>query len=48
MIYSPPASGELHRMLLADEVRTFVLTGGEAEVCVLAAALGTIDLAAMA
>ncbi|MBY3314454.1 isochorismatase family protein [Rhizobium laguerreae] len=44
MIYSPPASGELHRTLLADEVRTLVLTGGETEACVLAAALDIIDL----
>ncbi|MBN9982470.1 isochorismatase family protein [Rhizobium laguerreae] len=44
MIYSPPASGELHRTLLADEVRTLVLTGGETEACVLAASLDIIDL----
>ncbi len=42
--YSPWISGELHRMLLKKGIETVVLTGGETDVCVLAAALGAIDL----
>ncbi|CDN46331.1 cysteine hydrolase family protein [Neorhizobium galegae] len=44
MTYSPWVSGELHRMLLKKRIETVVLTGGETDVCVLATALGAIDL----
>ncbi|MGO4440960.1 cysteine hydrolase family protein [Rhizobium sp. RAF56] len=44
MTYSPWTSGELHRVLSGEGVATVVLTGGETDVCVLAAALGAIDL----
>jgi nicotinamidase-related amidase len=43
-IYSPWVSGELHAVLAREHVDTVVLTGGETDVCVLAAALGAIDL----
>ncbi|MBB3318327.1 nicotinamidase-related amidase [Rhizobium sp. BK181] len=43
MTYSPWVSGELHS-ILKEGVDTVVLTGGETDVCVLAAALGAIDL----
>lgn len=44
MTYSPWVSGKLHAVLLEDGVDTVVLTGGETDVCVLAAALGAVDL----
>ncbi len=44
MTYSPWMSGELHRVLQAEAVETLVITGGETDVCVLAAVLGAIDL----
>ncbi|EPE96511.1 isochorismatase hydrolase [Rhizobium grahamii CCGE 502] len=44
MTYSPWVSGELHSVLVNEGVDTVVLTGGETDVCVLAAALGAIDL----
>ena len=44
MTYSPWTTGELHRILAADGVETLVISGGETDVCVLAAALGAIDL----
>nr|WP_280173997.1 isochorismatase family cysteine hydrolase [Rhizobium sullae] len=44
MTYSPWVCGRLHRMLSEEGVGTVVLTGGETDVCVLAAALGAIDL----
>lgn len=42
--YSPWVDGQLHRALRHNEVGTLVLTGGETDVCVLATALGGIDL----
>jgi nicotinamidase-related amidase len=44
MTYSPWVNGELARHLRADGVETIVVTGGETDVCVLAAVLGAIDL----
>jgi nicotinamidase-related amidase len=44
MTYSPWISGELHGVLSKERVETVVLTGGETDVCVLAAALGAMDL----
>jgi nicotinamidase-related amidase len=44
MTYSPWTSGELHGVLWKERVETVVLTGGETDVCVLAAALGAMDL----
>ncbi|QND23766.1 cysteine hydrolase (plasmid) [Rhizobium leguminosarum bv. viciae] len=42
--YSPWIGGELHQILSSEAVDALVLTGGETDVCVLAAALGAIDL----
>jgi nicotinamidase-related amidase len=42
--YSPWTGGELHRVFSGEGVDTLVLTGGETDVCVLAAAMGAIDL----
>lgn len=44
MTYSPWTSGQLHRALVVDKIDTLVITGGETDVCVLAAAIGGIDL----
>lgn len=44
MTYSPWMSGQLHRVLQTEAVETLVITGGETDVCVLAAVLGGIDL----
>jgi nicotinamidase-related amidase len=44
MTYSPWVNGKLHAALLEDGIDTLVLTGGETDVCVLAAALGAVDL----
>lgn len=44
MTYAPWTSGELHRSLVKERVDTLVLTGGETDVCILAATLGAIDL----
>ncbi|MGV1754708.1 cysteine hydrolase family protein [Agrobacterium sp. CG674] len=44
LTYSPWTTGELHRVLGAEGVETLVISGGETDVCVLAAALGAIDL----
>lgn len=41
--YSPWIDGRLHGMLRQERVGTVVITGGETDVCVLAAALGAID-----
>lgn len=42
--YSPWFDGRLHSALQRDEVTSLVITGGETDVCVLAAVLGAIDL----
>ncbi len=44
MTYSPWITGELHGVLSKEAVDTVVLSGGETDICVLAAALGAIDL----
>lgn len=44
MTYSPWITGELHRVLAGEGVETIAISGGETDVCVLAAALGAIDL----
>jgi nicotinamidase-related amidase len=44
MTYSPWVNGKLHKTLLEDGIDTVVLSGGETDVCVLAAALGAVDL----
>lgn len=43
-IYSPWLDGRLHRVLQQQEVTTLVLSGGETDVCVMAAVLGAVDL----
>jgi len=43
-LYSPWVDGRLHSALGSEEVGTIVLSGGETDICVLAAALGAIDL----
>lgn len=42
--YSPWIGGRLHAYLKGHDVETLVITGGETDVCVLATALGAIDL----
>jgi nicotinamidase-related amidase len=42
--YSPWTSGRLHNALLRQDIGTLVVTGGETDICVLATALGAIDL----
>lgn len=42
--YSPWVDGRLNAFLKEQDVDTLVLTGGETDVCVLATALGGIDL----
>jgi nicotinamidase-related amidase len=42
--YSPWVDGRLHATLQRESVETLVLTGGETDVCVLATAMGGIDL----
>lgn len=42
--YSPWLDGRLHRQLQADGVTTLAISGGEADVCVLATVLTAIDL----
>ncbi|MCZ4089199.1 cysteine hydrolase family protein [Sinorhizobium psoraleae] len=42
--YSPWFDGTLHARLQRDQVSTLVISGGETDVCVLAATLGAIDL----
>nr|WP_312992560.1 cysteine hydrolase [Rhizobium populisoli] len=44
MTYSPWIDGNLHRKLQTQGVQTLAISGGETDVCVLAAALGAIDL----
>jgi len=43
MTYSPWTTGELHHVLAGEGVKTLAISGGETDVCVLAAALGAID-----
>lgn len=42
--YSPWTDGRLHRILQEGGIQTLAVTGGETDVCVLAAVLGAIDL----
>jgi nicotinamidase-related amidase len=42
--YSPWSDGRLHHVLSERKCRTLVVTGGETDVCVLATALGAVDL----
>ncbi|MBB3657018.1 nicotinamidase-related amidase [Rhizobium sp. BK650] len=42
--YSPWFDGQLHEILTREKVETIVITGGETDICVLAAALGAVDL----
>lgn len=44
MTYSPWTTDELHRVLAGEGIETLAISGGETDVCVLAAALGAIDL----
>ena len=44
MTYSPWVDGSLFSLLRQDGVETVVITGGETDVCILATALGAIDL----
>lgn len=44
LTYSPWIDGRLNAFLRGQEVETLVITGGETDVCVLATALGAIDL----
>ncbi|MFW8641993.1 cysteine hydrolase family protein [Rhizobium beringeri] len=44
MTYSPWTTGELLRVLTGEGIETLAISGGETDVCVLAAALGAIDL----
>jgi nicotinamidase-related amidase len=43
-VYSPWWEPELHRRLQARECDTLVVSGGETDMCVLAAVLGAVDL----
>ena len=43
-IYSPWLDGRLHMLLQKQDVTTLVLSGGETDVCVMAAVLGAVDL----
>lgn len=42
--YSPWVDGRLHQILSRQGIDTLVISGGETDVCVLAAVLGAIDL----
>ena len=42
--YSPWTDGRLHMALSSESIGTVAISGGETDVCVLAAALGAIDL----
>lgn len=42
-VYSPWFDGRLQRALAAEEVDTVIVSGGEADMCVLATLLGAID-----
>ncbi|MCJ8520152.1 nicotinamidase-related amidase [Pseudorhizobium tarimense] len=43
-IYSPWLDGRLHTFLQQQDVSTLVISGGETDVCVMAAVLGAVDL----
>lgn len=43
-VYSPWLGSNLHAVLQVERVDTLILTGGETDVCVMATALGAIDL----
>lgn len=43
-VYSPWLDGRLHALLKQEKVKSLVLTGGETDICVMATALGAIDL----
>jgi nicotinamidase-related amidase len=43
-VYSPWSDGRLHAAFLRERVTTVVISGGETDVCVLATALGGMDL----
>jgi len=42
--YSPWMDGRLHAFLQSQDVTTLVISGGETDVCVLAAVMGAVDL----
>jgi nicotinamidase-related amidase len=42
-VYSPWTGSDLHQQLRSAGIDTFILTGGETDVCVLATMLGAID-----
>jgi nicotinamidase-related amidase len=42
--YSPWIDGRLHETLAREKVEAIAITGGETDICVLAAALGALDL----
>ncbi|ASY70098.1 cysteine hydrolase family protein [Sinorhizobium fredii] len=42
--YSPWTGGRLHGALTRQDIGTLVVTGGETDICVLAATIGAIDL----
>jgi nicotinamidase-related amidase len=42
-VYSPWADGRLDRLLQATGTNTLIITGGETDICVLAAVLGAVD-----
>lgn len=43
-IYSPWLDGRLHLFLQKQEVSTLVISGGETDVCIMAAVMGAVDL----
>lgn len=43
-VYSPWMDGRLHGLLQQDRIDTIVMTGGETDVCLLAAVVGAVDL----
>ena len=44
LVYSPWMDGRLHQILQQDRIDTLIVTGGETEVCLLAAVIGAVDL----
>ena len=44
LVYSPWMDGRLHQLLQQDRIDTLIVTGGETEVCLLAAVIGAVDL----